>query len=179
MNREQFDHAVRAAGGVSGLTEVLVIGSQSLYGSMSTIPGKAIDSMEVDIGGLRDPDEDIANMIDGQLGEESGFYRMYDFYVDGITTKTPTTAKGWMGRLVRYESPATNGVVAWCLHPHDAWISKAIAHRPKDVGFCQSLAAYGGVSKRAVYEMLLTMDQSDPRVGKALELCIRTHWTTG
>lgn len=133
----------------------------------------------MDIGGLSDPDEFIADIIDGQLGSRSGFSDMYGFYVDGITVKTPTTAEGWMKRLVRYESPSTNGVVAWCLHPHDLWISKAIAHRGKDVEFCTSLAAYGGVSRRAVYEMLLSMDQDDPRVPQALELLGRIYWVTG
>lgn len=45
MNREQFDHGIRAAGAVAKQSEVLVVGSQALYGSMSTIPGRAIDSM--------------------------------------------------------------------------------------------------------------------------------------
>jgi hypothetical protein len=28
---------------------------------------------------------------------------------------------GWRDRLVRYESPATAGVVAWCLEINDLW----------------------------------------------------------
>ena len=34
MTREQFEHAIRAAGAVLGVTELLVIGSQAVHGSM-------------------------------------------------------------------------------------------------------------------------------------------------
>ena len=40
--------------------------------------------------------------------------------------------EGWRARLVRFESPATNGVTAWCLETHDLWLSKAVAGRDKD-----------------------------------------------
>ena len=35
MNREQFEHTVRAAGAVLGISEVLAIGSQALLASTS------------------------------------------------------------------------------------------------------------------------------------------------
>jgi hypothetical protein len=34
VNREQFDHGIRAAASVLGVTELLVIGSQALHGSL-------------------------------------------------------------------------------------------------------------------------------------------------
>ncbi len=34
MNRAQFEHAVRAAGAILGVDEVLVIGSQAIHGSV-------------------------------------------------------------------------------------------------------------------------------------------------
>lgn len=39
---------------------------------------------------------------------------------------------------MRFETPATGGVAALCLEPHDLWIAKAIANRPKDVYFCDA-----------------------------------------
>jgi hypothetical protein len=35
MTRDQFEHAIRAAGSVLGVNEVLVIGSQALHGSIT------------------------------------------------------------------------------------------------------------------------------------------------
>lgn len=178
MTREEFDHAIRSAGKVMGVDEVIVVGSQALYGSMSTIPGHALYSMEADIGALNDPDEFLADMIDGTLGERTQFHDMYGFYVDGITTNTPKAPPDWMDRLVRYESPSTNGVVAWCIDPHDLWIAKAIAHRDKDTEFCRALAEYGTISKAKTLGLLNTMTLSDGRVERAIELFKNTYWTT-
>ena len=47
MNREAFDHAVRAAGAILGENELLVIGSQALHASISTdLPPEAARSVE-------------------------------------------------------------------------------------------------------------------------------------
>ena len=50
MTREQFEHAIRAAGAVLGVSELLVIGSQAVHGSMSgPLPIEATRSVEVDL----------------------------------------------------------------------------------------------------------------------------------
>lgn len=50
MTREQFEHAIRAAGGVLGVSELLVIGSQAVHGSMQDpLPIEASRSVEVDV----------------------------------------------------------------------------------------------------------------------------------
>ena len=53
MNRGAFDHAVRAAGAILGEDEILVIGSQALYGSVEgDLPPEAERSVEADIAAL-------------------------------------------------------------------------------------------------------------------------------
>jgi hypothetical protein len=48
MAREQFEHAIRAAGAVLGVTDVLVIGSQAVHGSMEEpVPIEAARSVVV------------------------------------------------------------------------------------------------------------------------------------
>ena len=50
MTREQFEHAIRAAGAVLGVTELLVIGSQAVHRSMAgPLPIEAAPSVEVDV----------------------------------------------------------------------------------------------------------------------------------
>ena len=49
--------------------------------------------------------------------------------------------------MVRFETPATNGVAAWCLEIHDLWISKAVANRDKDREFCEELINQGLVDR--------------------------------
>ncbi len=140
MNRDAFDHAVRAAGAVLGEDEILVIGSQALHGSIATeLPPEAARSIEVDVAALEDEYDRKADLIDGSIGEASMFHATFGYYAQGVSQSTAVLPDGWRSRLVRYESAATNGVVAWCLEIHDLWLSKAVAMRAKDIEFCRAL----------------------------------------
>lgn len=141
MNRDAFDHAVRAAGAVLGENEILVIGSQAVHGTIrGDLPPEAERSIEADVAALDDPEERKADLIDGSIGEASMFHETFGYYAQGVSQSTAVLPEGWRDRLVRYESPATNGVVAWCLELHDLWLSKAVAMRQKDIEFCRALA---------------------------------------
>ncbi|MCA1842044.1 MAG: hypothetical protein LC792_02425 [Actinobacteria bacterium] len=141
MNRKAFDHAVRAAAAVLGEDEILVIGSQAIHATISgDLPPEAERSIEADVAALNDPDERKADLIDGSIGEASMFHETFGYYAQGMSQTTAVLPDGWRDRLVRYESPPTNRVVAWCLEIHDLWLSKAVAMREKDVEFCRALA---------------------------------------
>lgn len=113
MKREQFDHAVRAAGAVLGVDELLVIGSQAIHGSLRAgMPPEAERSVEVDIVPLHDPAGEQADLVDGSIGEASMFHQSFGYYAQGVPETTAVLPEGWRERLVRYETPATNGVVA-------------------------------------------------------------------
>ncbi len=155
MKRSDFDHAVRAAGGVLGVQELLVIGSQALHGTLAAgLPPEAQRSVEVDIVPFDDEDNEKADLIDGSIGEASMFHESFGIYAQGVSETTAVLPEGWRDRLVRYESPATNGVVAWCLERHDLWISKAIAGREKDDEFCRSLLAARVVDSATLLDRL-------------------------
>jgi len=148
MKRAEFDHAIRAAGSILDETEILVIGSQAIHGSISgDIPAEAERSVEVDIVAFDDADARKADLIDGSIGEASTFHETFGYYAEGVSETTAVLPQGWRDRLIRYESPMTNGVVAWCLDLHDLWLAKAIAGRPKDYEFCRALANNGLVNQ--------------------------------
>lgn len=159
MKRDQFDHAIRAAAAVLGVDELIVIGSQAAYGSMAELPEEAQRSVEVDIVPPDDPDGTRADVIDGSIGEASMFHETFGYYSQGVSEETAVLPEGWRDRLVRYESPATNGVVAWCLDLHDLWIAKAIANREKDRRFCRALLAAGRVDVVVLEERLTEVEQ--------------------
>ncbi len=71
MNRRQFEHAVRAAGAILGVDEVLVIGSQAIHGSVDEQIPEAERLIEVDISAVEDDDGSRADLIDGSIGELS------------------------------------------------------------------------------------------------------------
>lgn len=139
MTRKQFAHTIRAAGAILGVDSVLVIGSQAVHASIDQLFPAASRSIETDISALVDKDGTLANLIDGSIGELSIFQETFGYYAQGVTPQTAILPEGWRKRLVPFNSPDTNGVTAYCLELHDLWISKAIAHRPKDIEFCEQL----------------------------------------
>ena len=126
----------------------MVIGSQALHASIPhELPDVAQRSVEVDIVAFDDVDEQKADLIDGSIGEASMFHATYGYYAQGVSESTAILPDGWRNRLVRFETPATNGVAAWCLEVHDLWISKAVANRDKDREFCRELVTTGLVDR--------------------------------
>ena len=166
MKRSEFEHAVRAAAAVLGADEVLVIGSQALHGSVTgQLPEEAARSVEVDVAAMRDdPDGAKADLIDGSIGEASMFHSTFGYYAQGVVATTAVLPSGWRRRLVRFATPGTNGVVAWCLEPHDLWVSKAIAGRPKDAEFCRALLKRGLVRADTLRRRLVKVKGLDERV---------------
>jgi hypothetical protein len=166
VKREEFEHAIRAAGAVLSVREVLVIGSQALHASVTgELPPEASRSVEVDVAALRgDADGRMADLIDGSIGEASMFHATFGYYAQGVVETTAVLPGGWRERLVRFESAGTNGVVAWCLELHDLWLSKAIAGRPKDLEFCRALLDRALVSVDRLRERLTMVGTLDRRV---------------
>lgn len=166
MNRAQFEHAIRATGAILGDDEVLVIGSQAIHASIDSNFKEAERSIELDVSSLDDPDGRKADLIDGSIGELSMFQDTFGYYARGVTPQTATLPAGWRDRLIPYLTPGTNGVTAYCLEPHDLWISKAVAGRPKDMEFCQALMARNLVEMNLLQERLEMTEGLNPAVRK-------------
>lgn len=172
MNRDQFEHAIRAAGAILGADEVLVIGSQAIHASIDFVLPEAERSIEADIAATVDDDGSRADLIDGSIGELSVFQETFGYYAQGVTADTAVLPEGWRDRLISYRTPATNGVTALCLEPHDLWISKAIAARPKDREFCQALLDRDLVDRATLTARLQTV----VRIDAARRERIATDW---
>ena len=159
MTRDQFEHAVRAAGAVLGVSEVLVIGSQAIHGSLEgELPQEALRSVEVDVVPRGDEDGRLADLLDGAIGEASMFHSTFGYYAQGVGIDTAILPDGWQERLVPYETPGTSGVVAKCLELHDLWVSKAVAGRPKDRDFCRALVERELVRGATLHERINAVD---------------------
>lgn len=158
MKRSEFDHTVRAAAAVLGENEILVIGSQALHAAgIDPFPPEAERSVEADVAPLHDADEAKADLIDGSIGEASMFHQSFGYFAQGVSASTAILPDGWRDRLVRYQTPDTNGVVALCPEIHDLWLSKAAALRPKDVEFCTALLERNLVDRDTLRERLARM----------------------
>jgi len=144
MQRSQLEHLIRAAAAITNEYEFVVVGSQSIVGAIDAPPPECLLSMEADIYPMRAPE--LADLIDGAIGELSPFHEHFGYYAQGVSPTTAVLPPGWQGRLVRLQSQGTNGRIAYCLDPLDLFVSKACAAREKDIEFDRALLRGGIVS---------------------------------
>jgi hypothetical protein len=101
------------------------------------------------------------------------FHQSFGYYAQGVSESTAILPRGWKKRLVRYETPAANGVVALCLEAHDLWILKAVAGRPKDLGFCRALLDRKAVDADVLAKRLTATSNIDPTKRDRIKRLIR------
>lgn len=148
MNRDQFEHVLKAAAAVVG-DELVVVGSQAVLAHDPEPPPSLVKSMEVDLYPRNDPTR--ADEIDGALGDGSRFHETYDYYAHSVGPETVVAPAGWEQRLVKLElSPfrRTDGaVIAWCLSMSDLVLAKLAAGRPHDLEFAEESIRSGLVDR--------------------------------
>ena len=156
MKRSELEHLIRAAGSIADDAEIVVIGSQSILGQFPDAPSALLVSAEADLFPLHRPE--LADLIDGSIGEGSPFHELYGYYAQGVGERTAVLPKGWRDRLVRIENPNTRGVAGLCLEVHDLAISKHVAGREKDLQFTRELARHGMTDGRTLVRRLKETD---------------------
>lgn len=143
MTRDQLEHAIRAACDIADDEEVIIIGSQAILGQYPNAPDDLTQSEEVDLYPKNRPERAI--LVDGAIGEDSGFHEEFGFYVHGVGPETATLAPGWDQRLVPVRNRNTREHTGWCLEAHDLAASKLAAGREKDLDFVLALRRHGYV----------------------------------
>jgi hypothetical protein len=140
LRRFDLEHILRACGEVTKQRQIVVIGSQSVLGAFPDAPPALLRSMEADVYPLRRPE--LADLIDGAIGEGSHFHQTYGYYAQGVGPETAVLPKGWRSRLVSVVGPNTSGTEGLCLEVHDLAIAKYVAGREKDLAFTRELARH-------------------------------------
>jgi len=137
MNREQLEHAIRAACEVSGDNEVFVFGSQAILGQFPEADEQLRRSIEVDLSPKNKPE--AVDKIDGALGENSPFHQTHGFYVHGVSLETACLPKGWKKRTKEVRDYMDDNKIGRCIEAHDLAASKLMAFREKDTQFVRRL----------------------------------------
>ena len=143
MTREELEHIIRASGEVTNQYEFVIVGSQSILGPVPRPEAVFTMSAEADIYPLQAPE--LADAIEGALGEGSPFHESFGYYAQGVGPETAVLPAGWMDRVHRVQTEATNGRVGYCLDLVDLFLSKAAAGRDKDREFCMAMLAHAYV----------------------------------
>ncbi len=169
MQRSQLAHLIRAAAEITNQYEFVVVGSQSIVGAIDRPPPECVLSMEADIYPMQAPE--LADLIDGSIGELSMFHDRFGYYAQGVSPETAHLPNGWQERLVRLQNDETNGRVAYCLDPVDLFVSKACAAREKDALFNRALLKHGVV--RLADALSRAAELEDPAEAQRAALWIR------
>jgi len=127
-------------------------------------------SMEADICPYQAPE--LAEKKDGSFGVGSQFHQTYGYYAQGVGPETATLPEGWFDRVNRVQNSNTAGRVAYCLDVRDLFLSKAVAGRDKDCGFCMALFEHCYVTPAQVLELVASMPIDD-KERRALRARIR------
>src|SRR5262249_43189838 len=148
MTRSELEHLIRAAGKIAGERELVVIGSQAVLGQFPDAPPALLRSMEADLYPMNRPE--LADKVDGAIGEGSRFHEQYGYYAQGVGPDTATLPRGWQRRLIRVKNANTGGYAGLCLEVPDLAISKYVAGREKDLEFTRELALHGKAAKETL-----------------------------
>jgi hypothetical protein len=152
MQRPQLEHIIRAAAGITGGQELVIVGSQAVLGQFPEAPAELLVSIEADLFTLRDPAD--ADLIDGTIGEGSPFHQTFGYYAHGVAVETAVLPAGWQNRLVPVHNANTGGGTGLCLEIHDLAVSKLVAGREKDFDFVKALFGYRLARSETVRERL-------------------------
>ena len=116
------------------------------------------------------PHREVADLLDGALGQASQFDAEFGYYCDGVEPETAVLPDDWRDRAKLYSSPATNGVEALAPEPNDIALSKVVAWRPKDVAWLRAAVRSGIIE---IETMLSRLVQMPARAGDIADLKTR------
>jgi hypothetical protein len=151
VTREQLEHLIRASAAITGIEDIVVIGSQAVLGEFPGAPEELLVSQEADVFPLDDPGK--GELIDGSIGEGSPFQRSFG-YAHGMDDKTAILPQGWKERLILVTGAGTRDARGWCLEIHDLAIAKYAAGREKDLSYTRALAKHRMVRRDLLGERL-------------------------
>jgi len=162
MQRPQLEHIIRAAVGITGAPQLVVIGSQAILGQFPNPPEELLISIEADLFSLRSPSD--ADLIDGSIGEASPFHQTFGYYAHGVSAETAVLPAGWQGRLIPLQNENTGGGAGLCLEVHDLAVSKLVAGREKDLAYIQGLLCHRLAAPELIRQRLETTPISSDRL---------------
>ena len=166
MKRPQLEHIIRAAAGITGATEIVIIGSQAVLRQFPDSPADLLVSIEADVFTFRDYAD--ADLIEGSIGEGSPFHQTFGYYAHGVAEESTVLPAGWKERLIPVRNANTGNGCGLCLEVHDLAVAKLAAGREKDASFVTGLLQH----KLADTSLIESRLRQSPLSGRQLELVL-------
>jgi uncharacterized nucleotidyltransferase DUF6036 len=133
MTRGDLELLLRHAGALAHESDFFLFGSQSIRAVCTRMPREFPKTFEADLYPRHHPQ--AWALLRTKMGRGSNFYKRHGFFLDCVDPGLAMLPDGWLERLIPFRSPRTAGVTAWCLEPHDLFVSKLVAWREKDRRF--------------------------------------------
>jgi len=162
MNKNQLEHLGDALGQKAGITQVDIIGSQSIHAHCDTPPATVLRSIECDILVKTDREGGwLAGFIREHFGSGSAYEKEKGVFAEAIPRHRAVPLalpSDWEGRT----KPLKLGsLTAFCLEPHDYAVTKLNANRPKDRQFLQEALACGLIGKEEIQKRIAELPSSE------------------
>jgi hypothetical protein len=155
MKRTELEHVIRAAGEIAGDRELIIVGSQAILGQYPDAPPELRMSMEVDLWPKNSPE--LADKVDGSIGEGSQFHEEFGYYAQGVGPGTAKLPRGWEERLIKVQNENTRRITGWCLEAHDLALSKYAAGRDKDLAYTRVMVRQKMLDRKLLLKRLPSM----------------------
>jgi hypothetical protein len=168
MNRQEFEHIIKACANATNGHEFLIIGSQAILGSVPDAPRELRVSMELDVCPLPFT-ESAAAIIDGNIGELTRFHETFRIYAHAVGPETAMLPEDFNDRLVEL---AFGGARVHCLAPIDLAYSKLAAGREKDLEFIVGLLHYKIVLQSELQRLLDTAGERSATMEDRLKIVL-------
>jgi hypothetical protein len=177
MLSDELEHLLRAAKDVTKETEFMVVGAAALLGTVRSPPRDLAMTIEADMYPVHRPE--LADEINGSIGELSPFHDQFRVYAHGVGPETAILPAGWESRVVRFTGPGANGAVALCLEVQDLAASKLAAARPKDVEFVRNLLKHRLLNPQVLVSRLQALPGDEELRARAVAAFERAHRVLG
>ncbi len=105
--------------------------------------------------------EELSDLIDGSIGQDSQFHSTFGYYADGVSPETSKMPSDWFRRASKYESPESPGVLALIPEENDIALAKLVAWRDKDIQWLKDGVAAKILSLEKMNARLALMPATD------------------
>ncbi len=157
MKRHELEHVIRAAGTISETKELVILGSQAILAKYPDAPEELTVSQEVDTYPLDDPQ--MADLIDGCIGELSLFHEQFGYYAHGVGPETACLPRNWRERAIRICNESTKDIIGICLSPADLAARNLVAGRDKDILFVEIMLQNNYISADELNDLFKELPQ--------------------
>ena len=137
MTKSDLELMLREAGAIARDRDFFLFGSQSLRAVCPRYPKEFPKTYEADLYPRRYPQ--AWALLRDRMGRNSAFFKQHGFFLDCVDPALAMLPDLWLERLIPFRTPRTGGVTAWCLEPHDLFVSKLAAWREKDQQFLRAM----------------------------------------